>query len=103
MSESTCFDIIARWNAESAARIWARAAFSSNDPAAVLDAADESAVAELVLLQPKKRILPATRAIPPVIRISPPSEWCLLSAPQTSVTPERSEAERTTLRPAARS
>lgn len=45
---------------------------NANDPAVVLDAIDESAVPELVLLQPAKRIVPASRAIPPVFRISPP-------------------------------
>src|SRR3982074_3416471 len=82
MRESTCFDIIARWNAESAPRIWARAAFSSNDPAAVLDADDGSAVAELVLLQPSITILPASRAIPPHFRISAPVNGFLLYAPK---------------------
>src|SRR3954462_4945158 len=42
---------MARTNAESAAIIWARAAFSSNGAAAVLDAAVESEVAGAPLLQ----------------------------------------------------
>src|SRR6202521_5624970 len=73
MRESTCFDVSARWNAESAPRIWARAAFSSNDPVVVLDAVAESAVAGVFLVQADKRRLPtASKVMPPLLLTLPP-------------------------------
>src|ERR1700693_1489972 len=81
MSESRFFDCKSRPYAESAPRIWARAAFSSNDPAVMLDAAAESAVAGVGLLQPDNRIPTARTSTPPVYRISPPVNAGLLYAP----------------------
>src|SRR4030081_199278 len=78
MTESTCFVSIPRTNAESLARICALAAFSSNDAVAALDTVAESAVAGVLLLQPDKRRPPAaSRVMPPVFRMLPPSGYRL--------------------------